>query len=147
MDELRGDGDLRLTLEVSATRLEVDPVPRLSSRNGQFDVIVAGSDWLKALRHAQKGSFLEVLLPLTGDPTYVNAVQHVASARQLLLEGLPKAAVAEVRQAVEIVRRTDGIETLTQNEAVNRFNAARSKPPTARTREEAGSSWSGICST
>jgi hypothetical protein len=136
IEELRADGDLGIQLQVSATRIDTEPAPRLVNKTGRLDIFLAGSDWLKAFRQAQKGSCLEVLLPLTGDPTYVKAVQHIVTARQLLQDGHPGDAVVRVRQSVEIVRSTDGTTTLTHQQAVDRFNGARGKRGSDRTREE-----------
>jgi hypothetical protein len=136
LEKFRAGGDLWIRLQLSATRVDPDPLPRLTNKTGDLDLTLAGSDWLKALRQAQGGTFMEVLLPLTGDPAYVEAVKHIVKARELIQDGHPGQAVAEIRQSVEIVRSTDGPTTLTKDQAIARFNAAREKRGPDRTKEE-----------
>ncbi len=136
VDKLRAGGDVWLRLQMSATRVDATPTPRLSRQTGTLDLPLAASDWLRAFQRAQTGSYLELLLPLTGDPMYAEAVQHIAKGRQLIKEGHRGQGVVEVRQAVEMVRDGDGAVLLSLKDARARMDAATKPSARDRTREQ-----------
>jgi hypothetical protein len=137
VDTLRGGGDVELHLQVTASR--VDPTvgaPRLSRQTGYLDVSVASSDWLREFRRAQTGTYLELLMPVTGDQTYVTAAKHLIKGRNLIREGHLDEGVVQARQSLELVRDGDGVTLLPRREAEERLRAAKSAAARDRTKEQ-----------
>jgi hypothetical protein len=137
VEELRAGGDVGLRLQVSATRIGVKAGPRLlRSPTEYLELTLAASDWLREWRRAQKGSFVELLLPLTGDPAYVEAVRNIVKGRELIQQGNLPEAVLAVRPTVELVRDGNGSELLPAGEARARLKTAKDTLARNRTREQ-----------
>jgi hypothetical protein len=119
IDALRdGADDIWVTLKIRATRIDHAPGPpangqteipaRFTSRSGELSFALASSDWLAQWKRAQSGTFLEVLLPLTGHPDYALAAGRIAQAQAQQRGGDLDAALRAARKAIEAVRRGRG---------------------------------------
>lgn len=145
MEQLRGNAeDLWIGLKIRAMRVEELPSvtspagedgdgththqTRLVARDTTLSFALSSGEWLKAWEQAAAGSFLEILVPLPGDPDYAKAVGRIATARKLVHGDHLEDALGEARMAIEPVRRA--------YKTVDVAKAARDKSPRERDKNE-----------
>lgn len=64
-----------------------------------------GGQWAQQLQRVTEASYIEVLVPLTNDPELMVAARRIDEAKQLLRAGEFNACAAQLRQALDPVRR------------------------------------------
>jgi hypothetical protein len=106
-EEYRGDAE-ELWIELRILVSGVESGTRLFGRRVSLNFPISSGTWLRAWEQAQAGSYMEVLIPLPGDPEYAKAVQRVREARQLIHADNAEEAVNKARLAIEAVRRAYG---------------------------------------
>lgn len=125
VEELRsGNGSIWIILEVSATCVDGSDPATLVSGSGELAFDLLSSEWLQELERVDAGTYIEILVPLTNNAEYANAVSRLRNARTLIQNDRAEEALAEARKALEIVRDGEDTQNIAQQ--------ARDKKPRDR---------------
>jgi hypothetical protein len=129
VEEERAGGELWLVLaDLKATGLQGTPAKFFESIGTNLAIKVLAGQWAAELEKVTDASYVEILIPVTGDPEMSIGAGRVRKARALIRGGEFNAAAAELRQALEPVRAY--YKTLDAN------SAAVPKNPKQRTENE-----------
>lgn len=98
VEEARAGGELWLVLaDLKATGLQGTPAKFFESIGTNLAIKVLAGQWAAELEKVTDASYVEILIPVTGDPEMSIAARRVRKARALIRGGEFNAAATELR--------------------------------------------------
>jgi hypothetical protein len=113
---------------VKAMTLQSAPAKFFEAAGGNLAVEVLAGQWAAELEKVTAASYVEILIPVTGDPELSVAAGRVRKARALIRAGEFNAAALALRQALEPARKF--------YRTLDSYNGALQKTPKERTENE-----------
>lgn len=117
LEEVRLGGPLTMALE-GPTAVWVDGNPpgasMMQTRGTALTFQLYGEQWLSQLENVTAASYVEVMVPITGNPELQTAAGRIRTARRYIGEGNLDAVAGELRQALEPVREAYNVLSLYQ---------------------------------
>lgn len=107
LEEVRLGGPLAMALEgPTAVWVEGNPpgASMMQARGTALAFQLYGEQWASQLENVTGASYVEVMVPITGDPELQTAAGRIRTARRYIGEGNLDAVAGELRQALEPVR-------------------------------------------
>ncbi len=114
VEELRSGADsISVVLQVSVACVDGEPTT-LVGGSGEFSFMLSAGEWLQELERVDATTYVEILVPLTSNTEFANAVRRLRNARTLIRDDRVEEALAEARKALEFVRKAEGTLQIAQ---------------------------------